>query len=96
MVCTRRVPDIHFQVGKQKPRRVALEGVSFVHQTKDTLTKCSKAVSEVISEMICFPRRAVVELYIDDVVCVLVSHFNDSDQVICWCDHRFNTLLFLE
>jgi hypothetical protein len=94
MVCIRRVPYVHFQVGKQKPRRVALGGVSFVHQTNNTLTKCSEVISKVISEMICLPRRVVMELYIDDVVCVLVSHFNDSDHVICWCDHTLNTLLF--
>jgi hypothetical protein len=33
--------------------------------------------------MVCFPRRAVVEFYVDDVVSVLVGHFNDSDHVVC-------------
>ena len=83
MVCIRRALGARFQVGKHRPHHAALRGVSFVHLVNATPTKCSEVVSKVIGEMVCFPRRAVVEFYVDDVVSVLVSHFNDSDHVVC-------------
>jgi hypothetical protein len=93
MVCIGRAPHAHSQVGKHRPHHVALGGVSFVHLMSDVPTKCSEVISEVVGEMVCFSRRVVVELYVDDVVCVLVGHLNDSNHVICWCAHKFDTFL---
>jgi hypothetical protein len=61
---------------------VGLKGVSFVHLNRRKLTKCREVIFEVIGEMICFPRRAIVELYIDDIVRILVCHFDNTDHVI--------------
>ena len=61
---------------------MGLEEVRFVHLNRGTLTKCREVIFEVIGEMICFARRAIMELYIDDIVRILVCHFNNTDHVI--------------
>jgi hypothetical protein len=59
------------------------EESGFVYLNRATLTKCGEVIFEVIGEMICFPRRTIMELHVDDVVRILICHFNDSDHVIC-------------
>ncbi len=75
--------NARFQVDKHKPPRAVLGRVRFVHLNRATLTKCGEVIFEVIGEMICFPRRTIMELHVDDVVRILICHFNDSDHVIC-------------
>lgn len=72
----------HFQVDRHRPPRGVLGAVSFVHLNRITLTKCREVIFEVIGEMICLPGRAIMELYVDNIMRILVCHFNDSDHVI--------------
>ena len=72
----------HFQVDKHRLPRAVLGKVSFTYLNRITLTKCREVIFEVIGEMICFPRRAIVELYVDDIMRILICHFDDSDHVI--------------
>lgn len=46
-------------------------------------TETAQIVFEVVGEMVPFPHRSVKEINIYDVVCILVSNFNDTDHVVC-------------
>lgn len=72
----------HFRVDKHRQPRAVLMRVSLIHLNRITLTKCREVIFEVIGEMICFSRRAIMELHVDDIVRILICHFNDSDHVI--------------
>ena len=73
----------HFRGDKHRQPRAVLMRVSLIHLNRITLTKCREVIFEVIGEMICFSRRAIMELHVDNVVRILICHFNDSDHVIC-------------
>jgi hypothetical protein len=92
-VYIRRVMDARFLAGKHRPYRVALKKVRYVHSIKTTLTQSCEVIFEVVGEMVDFACGVVMKFYIDDVMCILISHFNDSNHVICCstCEFSINT-----
>jgi hypothetical protein len=84
-VCKRLVPDGRFRVRTQRLRHVLLDFYSVsVSELENLLTKITSIILEVVVEMISFPRRLVVELYIHDMIRVLISHFNHTDRIVGW------------
>jgi len=46
------------------------------------LTEVTKIMFEIISEVVTLPHRAIKEVDIDDVVGILVCHFNHTYEII--------------
>jgi hypothetical protein len=54
------------------------------NEGKGVYTERGEIIFVVIGEVVAFTCRAVMELDVDDVVRVLVGHFDDADHVVRW------------